>query len=525
MMRTVIRLCAAVALAVLLGVDLFAAPLSNDLEIRDAYEFKVGEFSTIPVNNPARVSIDDPSVVDIKNASAQELFLEAKKQGRTWIRLWNEDGLRTSLEIMVTSGNVGKLYQQINRLLEDAGFSEYITVTLDKDSGMIILNGEIEESQQENLKKIVETYKDKVTNLVFAVAERGQVEIEAQIIELTESAAKTLGFSWFSSMDFNEQNLTSGRDFWDLFEVGNEWTRSNLAFTINALESSGQLRILSRPKMMCSSGKKAKLNVGGTVPVLTQSLSGDGLQEQMVDYKEYGVTLTIEPVVEKKTGNIQLKILADVSDVVLETASGAAQAEGGALVPAFTKTSASTELYLKDGQTVFIGGLIKSKSDTDIAKVPWLADVPILGKFFTNKQKDKDSTELMISLTPRLAGEKKPEIPAMASEAANDELVGYATLPPSMQRYVYSLRNTISRAALYPQLAKMAGYEGVAGLNLHLLASGELREVIVSRSSGSDMLDQAALATVQSLTPFAPFPKDSKIQDLWVDIPVVFKLE
>ncbi len=532
------KLVGHILISILIIISFQVGYTQDELAMQESLELSVGEFRSVKVDNPSRVSIDDPNIADIKNATAEEIFIEAKSEGITALRIWSEDVIKKVVSISVLSVDLNLLQKNITKLLQDNELLKNITVDIDKNAQKITLTGSIEPTQKEKFDKIVSAFQDRISNYVFVAPEKGLLEIDVQILELTEDAQKQLGFSWVDALQFREEpygstgesdsgvqtTLSKTSKFGTLFHVA-EWSRDALHVRLGLLESEGKLRILSRPKLLCLSGKEAKFTVGGEVPIISTVITTGGAGGTSVEYKEYGIILNIQPTLDEATGDIRIVIKTEVSDVVLDTSKGAAQSSSTLIVPAFTKNIAQTELYLKDEQTIFIAGLIKNKTDEDMDKVPGLAQVPILGAFFRSKNKIGEDKELVISVTPKVVSKRESSSDIQGQGQTDTEDAYLGEIPTRMRSYIYSLRNLINRNTKYPSVAQNAGYEGVVGLGLHILSTGELKNVVVSQSSGSNLLDNAALEAVQSLHPFWPFPKDSGMKDVWIDVPIVFKLE
>ena len=203
-----------------------------------------------------------------------------------------------------------------------------------------------------------------------------------------------------------------------------------------------------------------------------------------------------------------------------------------ALAYPFTKRTADTELYLDDGQTMAIGGLIKKKTEEDLNKFPWLADVPVLGIFFRSKNTVEgkgfdtmDDSELFITLTPKIvsapAGDKnKSEVgPKTLPSPEVDE----SSLSPTV-KYAQLVQKRILDNLTYPITGKNAGFEGMVSLNLRISYKGELLEAKINKSSGYKVLDDDALRTAGSISSYPPFPPLITSEDLWIEVPVSYKL-
>ncbi len=380
-------------------------------------------------------------------------------------------------------------------------------------------------------------------DLIAVKEEEAVIEIDVQVIELNRGSQDTLGFTWPGSINLTEVGsmaMSPGvnpLNLAKLFTV-ERLTREAFAFKLDALIQEGKARILSRPRLSCQSGKEAKLVVGGEVPVLsgtvTPGTSGSGsvgaTTGGSVEYKEYGVILNIKPRLEE-SGRIHLNLDVQVSEV------GDAVSTTYALAYTMTKRTATTELFLNDGQTMALGGLIKKRSSEDLKRMPWLSDIPVLGLFFrqrTSKEgwkSDTDKindTELFITLTPRLVTQQseKPKaelklpqvnanIPSIVDDKIKDPVLKYSKI----------VQKRILDNLVYPSAAKEAGFQGTVKLSLKLSPQGDLLDSKIKEVSGYRILDDAALKTAQEASPYPPFLPEIKEKEVWVDIPIIYQIE
>ncbi len=123
-----------------------------------------------------------------------------------------------------------------------------------------------------------------------------------------------------------------------------------------------------------------------------------------VEWKEFGIKLNIEPEVNNE-GLINSRIKAEVSDVDWSS-DHKIGLSANFQIPPINKRSAETAVALSSGQTMAIGGLMRSNVTQLLTKVPMLADIPILGKLFTSRAFSRDETELIILITPTIVNPK-----------------------------------------------------------------------------------------------------------------------
>jgi len=168
------------------------------------------------------------------------------------------------------------------------------------------------------------------------------------------------------------------------------------ADAIRALASQNRAKILSSPRLMARNGETASIQVGQSVPILTQSQTnqatgGTGII-QSIQYKDIGVILKVKPVIYSGD-RIELEIYQEVS-------SANATNTGVNNSPTFDTKKVETRLALKDGSTVMLGGLISDERDDGNAGVPYLKEIPWLGQLFRKNTEDNNRRELIILITP-----------------------------------------------------------------------------------------------------------------------------
>jgi pilus assembly protein CpaC len=163
---------------------------------------------------------------------------------------------------------------------------------------------------------------------------------------------------------------------------------------LNAMESSGFAYTLARPSLVALNGQSASFLAGGEFPVPVPNGEGNGIS---IEYKEFGVRLTLTPTVVGRD-RILLKVAPEVSE--LDYSAGVTIA--GTTVPALNVRRTDTSISLGDGESFVISGLIRSRTSSNVEKFPGLGDIPVLGAFFRSSNIDKEESELLMIVTPRL---------------------------------------------------------------------------------------------------------------------------
>jgi general secretion pathway protein D len=170
----------------------------------------------------------------------------------------------------------------------------------------------------------------------------------------------------------------------------------NIGALLRALQTDGEVNVLSTPNILTMDNQKAEIMVGENVPFITgqtqNATTGSGSLFNTIDRRDVGIKLTLTPQISSDD-NVRLEVNQEISDVIAGSSSNAAG-------PTTSKRSASTTVVVKDRDTMVIGGLIRDNLVTSTMKVPLLGDIPLLGWFFKYKTSRMEKTNLMIFITP-----------------------------------------------------------------------------------------------------------------------------
>ena len=169
----------------------------------------------------------------------------------------------------------------------------------------------------------------------------------------------------------------------------------DLDATITAAAARGELKIISRPVVLTANDEQAEVVVGSQRPFVQVSRAlpaGDGVRDQVVQYKDVGTKLTVRPTISID-GTVQLNVTQEVSNATSESEFNA---------PVISTRSVRTDLLVHDGQTIVLGGLTDREHDTQTEGIPLLSSIPILGGLFGRQSRTTTETELFIFLTPRV---------------------------------------------------------------------------------------------------------------------------
>lgn len=168
--------------------------------------------------------------------------------------------------------------------------------------------------------------------------------------------------------------------------VGNNLT---LDLQLSAMEKSGNGEIISQPKVVTADKETAKILKGSEVPYQQASSSG----ATSVSFKEAALSLEVTPQITPDNRIImEVKVTKDAPDY--------ANALNG--VPPINKNEVNAKVLVADGETVVIGGVFSNDQEKTVEKVPFLGDLPYLGRLFRRDAVTDSKSELLIFLTPRI---------------------------------------------------------------------------------------------------------------------------
>lgn len=229
-----------------------------------------------------------------------------------------------------------------------------------------------------------------------------QIMIEAKILEVGLDEAERFGIDWkkiFGSPDDIQGSIgTSGLAFGNAAAPSQGFFFSlvgkNLTAYLDALASKGRIRTLSTPKLLAMENQEAKAVIGDSTGYkVTTTINL--VTTETVQFLESGVILRVTPSIDQQ-GRILLKVHPEVSSATLA---------GG--IPSKKSTEVTTEMVCEDGQSIFIGGLIKARSARERNGVPLLGDLPVVGNLFSNSIESTSSTETVVIITPHIIREPR----------------------------------------------------------------------------------------------------------------------
>lgn len=167
---------------------------------------------------------------------------------------------------------------------------------------------------------------------------------------------------------------------------------------LNFRKTTGDVNLISNPRIRVRNNQMAKVLVGDKVPIITTTSTANVGISESVAYIDVGLKLEVEPRITLDDF-VNIKIGLEVSSLGEKTIT-----RNGATVYSIGTRNASTQLRLKDGETQVLAGLILDDERKNASKLPALGDIPLLGRLFSNQEDRKSKTEIVLAITPRILG-------------------------------------------------------------------------------------------------------------------------
>ncbi len=391
---------------------------------------KMTEQASRILEHSARIkSVDghDPKILDVQALSTTQIRLHGLATGVTDLVITDEFDKRFTVEVFV-AGDVRYLKALIKRLYPQS------SIDVIEVKGSVILNGWMTQPEQINeVVAIAENFYDKVLNHM-KVGGVQQVMLECQILEVQRSKMRRFGVNFLLNGD--DGNLAStvgslaGITGGGLagFATNGGIGDSTLSFGlfnssrvfqgfVQALREEGMLKLQSVPSIVTTNGAPATILSGGEVPIVVPA----GLGTVAIEFRSFGIQMDAVPII-LGNGRVRLKLRPEVS----ERDFSSAVTVDGIAVPGFTVRRAETQVEMRFGETLAIGGLVSRRETATTSKVPLFGELPWLGSLFGRKTSDWSESELIILVTPQYAsgmsaGELPPGGPGMFTDSPTDK--------------------------------------------------------------------------------------------------------
>lgn len=228
-----------------------------------------------------------------------------------------------------------------------------------------------------------------------------QVMIETLIVEATLDKALKLGVEWNYNQGSNGNAATSyGLQNANPSLQGLRYTYTSGALTsfLNALATDDKFQVLSTPRIFTSNNVEAEINISQSIPyILSTREDANGNLTYNYAFQDVGIVLNVVPRITQN-GTVTMDVTQTANDLQGFTDFNA---------PIVNQRQAFTTVSVNDGETIVLGGMMRSTVTSKVKKLPLLGDIPLLGELFKTRDKNEVKTELLVFLTPRIV--RNPE--------------------------------------------------------------------------------------------------------------------
>jgi pilus assembly protein CpaC len=414
----------------------------------------VNKSRTLRIEKPfASAVVGSPDIVDALPMSDRTLYIQGKKVGTTNVSVFDpSQQLIGVIDVEVTL-DTGNLQEKIRASTGSGG------IRVGSSNGQIVLSGvagnAVAAERAVQVAKSLVAEGGTIVN-AMSVAPAQQVMLKVRFLEVERSASRELGVNWFGANNGGNRGFATGRPdvvtqpggrpaVTGVDASGNPVPApgspagsgaiglpifttaagtllsgaapfgvavANLAskgatldVVLTALETKGLVRRLAEPDLIALSGDTASFLAGGEypVPVCQAAATIGGACAVTIQYQPFGVQLSFNPTV-LENGIINLRLAPSVSELNFAQAVTI----NGFNIPSINKREARTTVELRDGQSFSIAGLLQTDHRRNIAQLPWIGSVPVLGALFSSKSFLATDTDLVVIITPHLVAPAVP---------------------------------------------------------------------------------------------------------------------
>jgi pilus assembly protein CpaC len=381
------------------------APVQLTYAPTQSLTIALGEIKLLPVyGKVTRVALGSGSVLSA-TAVDKHLLLIAEKMGETSLLVWSGTSVQ-SYRVQVVSKELRAVREKVDALI---GENKAIVVT--QVGPDLILSGL---AHREVLARLTAKLAD-LPNVVNNITEdqgsafTRSVLFRLSFVEVKRSLLEQIGINWAKEAQgptFGAQGVAKNTGIFggiplakegdNLLDNAPKFLSANgktggvffgLATTItsrlNLGVSDGDARVLASPELTAKSGGKAKLQVGGEVPIPLTGAFG----ATTVEFKPYGIMFSVEPQIDANN-TITAKLSTELSQIDPSVSVGG--------IPGFITRNTSTEISIKPGEIVALSGLVNSELSSAIDRVPGLSRIPIFGRLFRSDDFRNRKTELIV---------------------------------------------------------------------------------------------------------------------------------
>ncbi len=415
------------ALRALLAIALLvpAAPAALVLGEGSAYAQKakgdheeislaVGETKTIPAGGVKEYSEGVKGVVDVvPTPDGRTFVITGKKPGTTTLLLIKTDGSQTTFDISVANRNPQQVEREIQQLLEP-----FPGVRSRRVGSRIFLEGAVPtDNEYKRIQQIVTVYGGQVDSLVtVGVAERKLlIRLDFFFVQYSKTSGYNVGVGWPSNIGGTTaagQPVVNSTYTYDFISRTTQTANASVVNQplprLDIAARHGWAKVMKQSSVITANGNEATFQNGGEANFLVTGVGAAAL----VSVK-FGTNVTVLPRYDSNSRDVEIKLLADVADLTPPSATNGP--------PGRLTTKLETQVTLKLGQALILSGIKTSSVQHNVAGLPGLSEIPVIGLLFATHGQEKQDTEGAVFIVPSVVD----TVPKSAIELINNAMGTY----------------------------------------------------------------------------------------------------
>ncbi len=381
-------------------------------------EMFVGESRVFPTPGVARIAVGNGAIMSATALDSKEVLIFANGVGTSSLFVWNEDGRYQRVKIHIIPGDTSRYAREIAAFLTGIPNTK-ASIIGDK---VIVEGDNLSDRDLAKIEELAKRY-PQIVNFTDKLGWEKMILMDVKVVEFPSNELRDIGIKWSplggAVVGGIFQPISRGND--GPYQINLQTGASNpapisgvgggtlalpgslnilslinvgLNAQLNLLAQNGKATLLAEPQLSARNGSLATFLSGGQYPYTVSTINGP-----TVLFKDYGVRLNITPQVDR-TGVIRAKIDSEVS-----TIDGSVTTPSG---PGLLTRKTTTEFNVHSGDTIVLSGLLSRETSTNIDKVPFLGDLPILGALFRSTRFQNRETELVVFVTPTVVDSRTP---------------------------------------------------------------------------------------------------------------------
>jgi pilus assembly protein CpaC len=368
-------------------------PKVDESAEQNTLNVRVGETKTIRAQNIKQYSEGPGGIADIKVTPEGDKFVvTGLKQGSTSLLLIRDDRSQVLYTINIFAQDPGIVEKELRQLLEP-----YMGVRLRTIGTRLFIEGGVATKDDEaRIKQIAELYSGQVESLVTvgagSIDRKINIRIDLFFVQFNDNRGYSFGITWPSRIGgVQDPNVIESRIGYDLITktpTANATIVNHPLPGLDMAANAGWAKVLKQATLITTNGNEATFGNGGQEYFLISS----GLQPKLESIP-FGTNVTVQPRFDPRTRNLELKVTADISDLVPPRSSATN-------IPGKQTAQVSTLVFLKLGESLIISGIRSSSRRHGISGVPYLSEIPVLGLLFGSHSDAEEEIEGAVFIIP-----------------------------------------------------------------------------------------------------------------------------